>query len=60
MRITLEIPDAEYKRYRQYYEPWIINENKGAVAQLEEHVLCKHEVAGSIPVSSIKLSDRGV
>ena len=26
MRITLEIPEAEYKRYKQYYEPYIVSE----------------------------------
>jgi hypothetical protein len=29
----------------------------GRVAQLGERVLCKHEVAGSIPVTSTKLTD---
>ena len=30
----------------------------GAVAQLGERVLCKHEVIGSIPFSSTKSEDR--
>ena len=32
----------------------------GAVAQLGERVLCKHEVIGSIPFSSTKSEDRGL
>lgn len=26
MKITLEIPEEEYKRYKQYYDPYIIKE----------------------------------
>ena len=35
----------------------IVNRSKGSgrVAQLGERVLCKHEVAGSIPVTSTKI-----
>ena len=25
MKFTLEIPEAEYKRYRQYYDPYIVD-----------------------------------
>jgi hypothetical protein len=25
MKITLEIPEEVYKRYRQYYEPYIVD-----------------------------------
>ena len=32
-----------------------VSQNFGAVAQLGERVLCKHEVRGSIPLSSTRL-----
>ena len=35
-----------------------LNPNNGAIAQLGERVLCKHEVIGSIPVGSTTPSFR--
>ena len=36
MRITLDIPEAEYKRYKQYYEPYIAQQISGDYDSLTE------------------------
>ena len=32
MRFTLEIPEAEYKRYSQYYKPYIVSMEQDTVS----------------------------
>jgi hypothetical protein len=36
---------------------WLLTSDPGAVAQLGERLLCKQEVAGSIPVGSTRADE---
>ncbi len=45
-------PSCSIRKYRGML--YLSRSSSGRVAQLGERVLCKHEVAGSIPVTSTK------
>ena len=42
MIITLNIPDAEFNRYPQYYKPFIVDSPKGSISQLACTIRCPH------------------